>query len=319
MAEVRQTELPPVAGNPLATDIYMVTRAGVTSRQTLTQLKSALGVSLSALGGAASGNNSDITSLSALTEALSVSQGGTGAKNVADARNNLGIRTVASRYIDGLELEWAANSVIVKPGAAYIAAAGITLEVTAPLTIALSGLTPATFYHVYYFAGVNNVASTELSVTAPVAATVGGYVKTGDASRRYLGSVLALTATTVQRFQQNGGKMYYNATGMGSAPFAVLTAGNATTATDVAVAGVVPVTAVSVLANAINGDTGVTARISNSDIGAISSTNCRQTVRPGASSELEILLTASRTFSYAFDSTPSSVLQIRVNAYNFRR
>ncbi|MCM8309445.1 phage tail protein, partial [Enterobacter hormaechei] len=45
------------------------------------------------------GANSDITSLSGLTTALSISQGGTGAKNAADARTNLDLGDSATRNV----------------------------------------------------------------------------------------------------------------------------------------------------------------------------------------------------------------------------
>ncbi|EOD9028336.1 pyocin knob domain-containing protein [Enterobacter hormaechei] len=47
------------------------------------------------------GANSDITSLSGLTTALSISQGGTGAKNAADARTKLGLGTSATKNVGG--------------------------------------------------------------------------------------------------------------------------------------------------------------------------------------------------------------------------
>ena len=48
---------------------------------------------------AAKGENSDITSLSGLTTALSISQGGTGATTVAAARTALGINNIEAQVI----------------------------------------------------------------------------------------------------------------------------------------------------------------------------------------------------------------------------
>lgn len=55
----------------------------------------------STLGAAKSGANSDINSLSALTTALSVAQGGTGGKNATDARTGLGLGTAAVAAVLG--------------------------------------------------------------------------------------------------------------------------------------------------------------------------------------------------------------------------
>lgn len=53
---------------------------------------------------AAKGANSDITSLTGLTTALSIAQGGTGAKSATDARKNLGLADTSAPQFLGLEL-----------------------------------------------------------------------------------------------------------------------------------------------------------------------------------------------------------------------
>lgn len=61
------------------------------------------------------GANNDITSLSGLTTALSISQGGTAAKNAADARTNLGLGSSATRNIIDSPTSLTADAVLV-PG-----------------------------------------------------------------------------------------------------------------------------------------------------------------------------------------------------------
>ncbi|MFZ5151551.1 phage tail protein, partial [Enterobacter roggenkampii] len=55
------------------------------------------GIATTLSGKAAKGANDDITSLSGLTTALSLEQGGTGSTTVTGARKNLGLGTSATK------------------------------------------------------------------------------------------------------------------------------------------------------------------------------------------------------------------------------
>lgn len=319
MADVRVSELP-AAGDGLNGDLYMVVQNGASKKQTRAQLKQSLGVSLTDLGGAASGINGDITQLTNLTTDLSIAQGGTGASDAASARSNLGVRNVSTRYIDGLELVWGASAITVQPGSCYIPGSSFLYELTAAATITLAGLTANTLYHVYAYAGAGNAPSVELSTAVPVANALGGYSKTSDVTRRYLGTVLASSATAVYRFVQDGSRMYYNAPGITAAPFAILLSGAAVApGANVSVASVVPITGVAVTVQAVNNDTGVAARISNDDIGPITNLNFRQMVRPNSSIEIDALISSTRNISYGYETTPASVIALRVSGYTFKR
>lgn len=90
MPEIRaaiQQDGTPILANPVGVVAATVLRPEVSGL--LTQPGNAVGDALA--GKAASGENTDITSLSGLTTALSLAQGGTGAKTDSGARAALGL------------------------------------------------------------------------------------------------------------------------------------------------------------------------------------------------------------------------------------
>lgn len=148
-----------------------------------------------------------------------------------------------STVMDGLKLIWnSATSISVDIGACY-AENGDLIDV--PSVIVKSGLSlsASTFYHVYVFLS-SGVAAAEVVTTAPVAWKGTAYSKTGDVSRRYVGSVLTDGSGNVKKFYHDPfmNTVFYMKFNAGGSPHRVLSLGTATTATAVSCSGAVPVT-----------------------------------------------------------------------------
>lgn len=222
-------------------------------------------------------------------------------------------------YIDGLKMVWnSANSFSVTSGSAYVPSLNRVLPSPALLTLAGLALTASTWYHVYLYGNPGSPAI-ECVTTAPAAAYYGtARAKTGDTSRRYIGSVLTDASGNIyaiRHFPQEGRVAYER--DVSSAPFKVV-AGNATTATSVSCSGVVPVTAQSASLFVANNDTTTTVYLGNANYVPTTTTFIAYV---GSSSIYTILfqLDSSLAFQYLFNAAPASTFVARVSGYTYER
>jgi hypothetical protein len=109
-------------------------------------------------------------------------------------------------FIEGLRLVYVGrNALTVEAGSAYVPSLGKVLDV--PTDIALTGMTftATTWYHVYLYDSGGGVGAIEYSNTGPVRYFGKSYNKTGDTSRRYLGSVLTGSGSGMFKFYHDTG------------------------------------------------------------------------------------------------------------------
>lgn len=145
--------------------------------------------------------------------------------------------------LEGLRLVWnSGTSLSVGTGICY-AENGDLIEVSSTLTASSLSLSNSTWYHVYVYLSSGSPAM-EVVTTAPVAWKGGAYSKTGDTSRRYVGSVKTNGSGSVYNFRHDPqtNRIIYVNQALNAAPFRCLTTGTSTSATSVDLSAVVPVT-----------------------------------------------------------------------------
>lgn len=223
-------------------------------------------------------------------------------------------------YIDGLKLEYISpTQVRVTSGAAYVPGPKRIAELAAPVTLSPS-LAVSTWYHVYLTVA-GGVVSAEASTTAPAAPYTGtARAKTGDTSRRYIGSFKTMPSSAViARFMQTGNYIGYT-DNINQAPFFVLIAGTATTRTTVSFAGVVPETSTMVNCSTQN-NAGQSFVLGTSDLATLNATSHQAIVPAGALGLLPstFQLSAARSIDYLFTSAPSGAGYLAASGYWYER
>lgn len=148
---------------------------------------------------------------------------------------------VPQDYISGLKMVWNSNtSISVGTGSAYIPALSRTCQVNAALTLSSLSLSASTWYHVYLYENAGT-PTIECVTTAPVAYQGTASQKTGDNTRRYLGSVRTDASGNVLSFYHdpsNNDVLYMCDLNTNQ----VLSAGTATAASTVSLSAALPVT-----------------------------------------------------------------------------
>lgn len=152
--------------------------------------------------------------------------------------------SINKRFIRGLDLTVSTTTVTVSAGSAVIPSTGAPLEVSAPVTANIGATTASTWYHVYLYSN-NGTPAIEISTTLPTQYAYPAHTKTGDTSRRYLGSFRVDSAGTVRGLDAIDGVAMYR--GDWSTVGRMLAGGTAQSITAVAIDTVVPVTAQTII------------------------------------------------------------------------
>jgi hypothetical protein len=221
-------------------------------------------------------------------------------------------------YIDGLKLEWVSGTQIrVTTGAAYVPGPKRIAELTSAVVLTPS-LSASTWYHVYLTV-ISGAVNVEAVTTAPAAPYNGNArAKTGDTSRRYLGSVKTDGSSAIIQFIIDTTGSFRYLIGNNVAPLRCLANGKATVRTTVSLSGAIPVTSMGAIFLMSNSDTSVFANLSISS--AVSASVIG--IAPGGSLAGQVLTfptDANQAVDYYYATLPANGLYIDVVGFTAGR
>ena len=238
---------------------------------------------------------------------VSVSDSG---KEVSIAEAFDTIDSALADFITGLRLEWiSVSSIKVKTGAAAVigddADEAALVVISSDITTSSISLGNNTWGHVYLYDD-NGAPAVEVNTTAPVNYFGSAYQKTGDATRRYLGSIRTNGSGNIYNFIHIREWMIYRAT----------------SETNVDCSAVVPVTSRFFEAEVQNAATSGNAVMGSSDDGIAggAATYGHHIVLVGKEYSLRHFLNTSQVCTYWYDGAASGGgFYIDVIGYAFDR
>lgn len=219
--------------------------------------------------------------------------------------------------IDGLKMEWVSPSQIrVTSGSAYVPGAERIAELATAVTLTPS-IGANAWGHVYLLVS-GTTTGVEAVTTAPAAAYSGtARAKTGDTSRRYIGSFRTDAAGSIRPFVQCGGSGEIL---FGGFTDFIVSNGLASTSTAVDCSSLVPVTGVSAKCLMGNGNATVNVFYGTPVAGAVTNSNYIGPIPPNNNLSPDIPLSTSQQFLYKYENTATGTgLFVRIVGYKFER
>lgn len=208
--------------------------------------------------------------------------------------------------LDGLTIS-------VGPGACYLPGTFRLLS-DGTASVTLSAPVANTWYHAYGYKGASGSLALEVVQTAPSAPYQGSArTKTGDATRRYLGSMYVGADQKIRPFRhintsEMGNKILFDATSpAGSIPLPALNLFSANTSTTVQLNPIVPATATTAILQVVNMSNRA-VYVSRPGLPAASNTNFQLTVQPNESVVSDVMLSNTQQFTAVL--LPTSLLGV---------
>lgn len=220
-------------------------------------------------------------------------------------------------YIDGLRLEYVSpTQVRVTSGAAYVPGPKRIAELASAVTLTPS-LAANTWYHSYLTVSGSTVG-VEAVTTAPAAAYSGtARAKTGDTSRRYIGSFRTDGSGGIIQFQVDTSGLFRYMISNASAPLRVISNGKAATRTTVSLASVLPVSATAFQTQSENTDPSLYVNLS---LPTAAVAGMFGIAPGGGKSQIFSFSTApDQSIDYAFSSAPSGGFYMDVIGFFYAR